>query len=118
MTVEWREDTERVAQYVNQHSESFAGRWVVEGLERVVAFTEDLAEHDMRYTWNHLTELTKELPAILDSTEGVTGWGPSVKENRVVVRVRPERVDAIRTLLHQSHPDDMRVEPGDWAVAL
>ena len=46
MTVEWREDTRRVTQYVDQHPESFAGRWVVEGLERVVAFTERLEEHE------------------------------------------------------------------------
>jgi hypothetical protein len=75
VTVEWREDTERVTRYVNQHLGSFAGRWVVEGEEHVVAFTEDLAEHEvalrillhapdrlrvvqMRYTWNHLMELT------------------------------------------------------------
>ena len=72
----------------------------------------------MRYTWNHLTELTKQLPSILGGTEGVAGWGPHVKENRVVMRVRPDHINAIRALLQQSHPDDMRVEPEDWAVAL
>jgi len=48
MMVEWREDTGRVTQYVDQYAESYAGRWVVEGVERVVAFTERLeeAEHE------------------------------------------------------------------------
>lgn len=135
VTVEWREDTERVTQYVHQHPGSFAGRWVVEGEEHVVAFTEDLEEHEaalrillhapyqlrvlrMRYTWNHLMELTKQMPSILGNTHGVTGWGPDVKENLIVVRVRPERIDAVRSLLRQSNPDDVRVEPGEWATAL
>jgi hypothetical protein len=134
MTVEWLEDSQRVTQYVNQHSGSFAGRWVIQGEEHVVAFTEDLEEHEaalrillhapdqlrvvqMRHTWNHLTALTKQMPSILGGTDGVTGWGPDVKENLVVVGVRPERIDAVRTLLQQSHPDDVRVEPGEWAVA-
>ena len=135
MTVEWREDTERVTQYVNQQLGSFAERWVVQGDEHVVAFTEDLEEHEaalrillhapdqlkvvqMRYTWNRLTELTKQMPSILGDTHGVTGWGPAVKENLVVVRVRPERFDAVRSLLQRSNPDDVRVEPGEWAIAL
>jgi hypothetical protein len=72
----------------------------------------------MRYTWNRLTGLTKQMPSILGDTHGVTGWGPAVKENLVVVRVRPERFDAVRSLLQRSNPDDVRVEPGEWAIAL
>jgi hypothetical protein len=120
---------------VSQHPRSFAGRWIVEGEEHVVCFTEDLERHEavlrillhapdqlrvvqMRYSWNHLTALTKQMPSILGGTDGVTGWGPDVKENLVVVGVQPERIDAVRALLQQSQPDDVRVEPGEWAVAL
>jgi hypothetical protein len=46
MSIEWWVDTERVTEYVDQHPESFAGRWVVEGVERTVAFTERLEEHE------------------------------------------------------------------------
>ncbi len=135
MPIEWREDTVRVTQYVDQHPESFAGRWVVEGVERVVAFTEHLGEHEaalrnllyapdqlrvvqLKYTWQHLTEITNQMPSILGGTDGVTGWGPHVKENLVVVNVRPDHIDAVRAILQQSHPDDVRVEPGNWAVLL
>ncbi len=128
-------DSERVTQYVDQHPESFAGRWVVQGAEHTVAFTERLVEHEaalrgllcepdrlrvvrLKYTWQHLMDLTEEMPSILDSTDGVTGWGPDTKENVVVVRVRPERIDAVRALLQQSHPDDVRVAPGTWAIPL
>jgi hypothetical protein len=62
--------------------------------------------------------LTEQMPSILGSTDGVTGWGPDTKENVVVVQVRPERLDAVRDLLQQSHPDDIRVKPGNWAVLL
>ena len=46
ITVEWWVDTERVTHYVDQHAESFAGRWVIQGVERTVAFTECLEEHE------------------------------------------------------------------------
>jgi hypothetical protein len=131
-TVEWRVDNEQVAQYVDQHPESFAGRWVIEEVERVVAFTERLQEHEaalrdllyspdklrvvrLKYTWQHLMKLTDQMSSILGSTEGVTGWGPDTMGNVVVVNVRPERIDAVRAQLHRSHPDDVRVEPGNWA---
>jgi hypothetical protein len=131
-TVEWWVDKERVTQYVDQHPESFAGRWVIDEVERVVAFTDRLQEHEaalrdllyapdklrvvrMKYTWQHLMELTAKMPSILGSTEGVTGWGPDTKGNIVVVNVRPERIDAVRAQLLRSHPEDVRVEPGIWA---
>lgn len=60
----------------------------------------------MRYTWNHLMALTEQMPSILGDTDGVTGWGRDVKENLVVVRVRPERIDAVRTLVR--HPSGRR----------
>jgi hypothetical protein len=130
-----REDKKRITQYVHQHPGSFAGHWVVEGEQHVVAFTKDLEEHEavlrillhapdrlrvvrMKYTWSHLIELTKQMPSILGDTTGVTGWGPDVKENLVVVGVRPERIDTVGSLLRQSNPDDVRVEPGEWATAL
>jgi hypothetical protein len=135
MSVEWRLDTERVTQYVDQHPEWFAGCWVVDGVERTVAFTDHLEEHEaalrdllsapdqlrvvrLRYTWQHLIDLTERMPSILDSTEGVTSWGPDTKQNVVIVNVRPERIDAVRALLQQSHPHDVRVEPGEWAFPL
>ena len=135
ITVDWWVDTERVTQYVDQHPESFAGRWVIESVERTVAFTDHIEHHEaalrdllyapnqlrvvqMKYTWQHLMSLTEQMPAILGSTDGVTGWGPDVKDNIVVVRVRPERIDTVRDQLQRSHPDDVRVEPGNWAVLL
>lgn len=134
-TVEWWVDTQRVTQYVGQHPDSFAGRWVIEGVERTVAFTERLSEHEaalrdllyapellrvvrLKYTWQHLMNLTEQMSSILDSTDGVTGWGPDTKENVVVVGVRPERIDAVRAVLQRSHPDDVRVEHGNWATLL
>jgi hypothetical protein len=133
MSVEWRVDIERVARYVDQHPDSFAGRWVVEGVEQTVAFTERTEEHEaalrdlldtpdqlrivrFKYTWQHLIDLTEEMPSILDSTDRVTGWGPDTKENVVVVGVRPERIDEVRALLRQSRRDDVRVELGEWAI--
>jgi hypothetical protein len=49
---------------------------------------------------------------ILGTKEGLTSWGPDVKNNCVIVQVLPERLDDVRRNLMTTNPDDVRVELG------
>jgi len=124
-------DSERISHYVEAFPETFAGRWLEIGSLRseVVAFTDSPHEHmealrslahepnqirviQVRYSWQHLTNLSDRIVSILGSAEGLTTWGPDVKANRVAVAALPERIDEIRRILTESNPDDVLVEPG------
>ncbi len=99
----------------------------------VIAFTSDIRGHSealrnllfdpqklrviqMRYSYRHRLEVAEQLPSIL-GPKGFTGCGPDTKRNVVVVRVLPERLEAVRVVLRRTNPDDVRVEPGSRVVA-
>ncbi len=144
----WIGDKERISDYADNHPETLAGWWIEhEGQSRnggrqappvspfVIAFTRDIEGHSealcallfapekvkviqMRYTYRHLLDIAKQIPAILGvDMDGVTGWGPDTKKNVVKVGVLPERLDAVRDILMNTNPDDVRVVPGSPAVA-
>lgn len=101
----------------------------------VIAFTTDIERHteavrsllfapeklrviQMRYSYRHLLDTAKQIPSILGSDmDGITEWGPDTKKNVVRVGVLPERLDAVRDLLMNTNPDDVRVVPGSPVVA-
>lgn len=126
----WKiDDGARIARYGEATPETFAGQWIENGTERVVAFTESIDEHlaalrelvyapdriravQFRYSYRHLLDLTHRIASILGTNEGLTGWGPDVIHNRVNVRVLPERIDEVHRSFMETNPDDVLVEPG------
>jgi hypothetical protein len=128
-------DGTRIARYGQSVPDVFAGQWIEDETSRVVAFTESVEEHleairrmvyapqrvravRFRYSYRHLLDLTHRIVEILGTSDGLTSWGPDVKNNLVVVSVLPERIDEVRRMLMETNPDDVRVEPGSPVIAL
>jgi len=81
MTVEWSEDAERVTQYVDQHPESFAGRWVVAGRHRTVAHT--------RTCWLSAALERIERPRVLHlHTDFDPGWSAQARSSHGIFQIR------------------------------
>jgi hypothetical protein len=129
------DDGTRIARYGQSVPDVFAGQWIEKETSRVVAFTESVEEHleairhlvyapekvravRFRYSHTHLLDLTHQIVEILGTADGLTSWGPDVRNNCVTVRVLPERFDEVRRILMETNPDDVRVEPGSPVMAL
>jgi len=118
------QDKARIDRYVKANPESFAGVWIEPDGSFVVAFTGDVDMHlralrafldapdrvtvlRFRYTYQHLLDLTHSIVAILGSAEGLSNWGPDTKANKVYIEVLLERIDEVRLVFQESHPDDV-----------
>jgi hypothetical protein len=105
------------------------GVWIESDGSFVVAFTADVDMHlrelcalldapdrvivlQIRYTYQRLLDLTHSVVAILGSVEGLSNWGPDTKANKVYIEVLPERIDEVRRVFKETHPDDVYVAPG------
>ena len=130
-------DADRISRYVEAHPDTFAGRWIEpEPVPlQFIAFTDAPENHlaalcslvhapdqirviQFRYSYRHLLELKDQIVDILGTSDGLSWWGPHVQSNRVVVHVLPERIDAVRRRLMESHPNEIDVEPGGPVVTL
>jgi hypothetical protein len=129
------DDGTRIALYGQSKPDVFAGQWIEDESSRVVAFTESVEVHlkairqlvyapekvravQFRYSYRHLVELSHQIVEILGNSDGLTSWGPDVRTNCVVVRVLAERIDEVRRILIETHPDDVHVEAGSPVVTL
>jgi hypothetical protein len=129
------DDGTRIARYAQSWPDAFAGQWIEDETSRVVAFTDSVEVHleairrmvyapekvravNFRYSYRHLLELTDQIVGILGTSEGLTSWGPSVKDNLVVVHVLPGRIDEVRRILNESNPNDVRVELGSPVMTM
>ncbi len=70
-----------------------------------------------RFSYRHLLALRDGIVEIMGTEEGLTSWGPDVKDNCVLVQVLPEGLDEVRRTFLITNPDDVRVEPGTPVIS-